>query len=323
MNDLDRSIVATLAYYGSFSWPLTAIEVWTRLIPAARLGGRTTQVSPGEVVERLEVLVKIGAVTTCDGLYTLGAVDVASRVSREKECAQKWRRMRRAAWWLQAVPYVRALMASGSLALGNTGPESDWDVFVVAQAGRLYTARLGLLVVARLMGRLRVKTDRSAPDKFCFNHYLTTDALTLQHRSLYVAQGLVALTPIFNHYHYREQLWSANEWMSQYVPMPTSGEFVRRDIRYSPLLNGLRRGLESVLDTVVGSVVERIIVSWMQRRIRRTPATHQPGGRVTADAHELEFHPRSFEATALERYNSTLARLGLGQFAESDSGLTR
>jgi hypothetical protein len=59
----------------------------------------------------------------------------------------------------------------------------------------------------------------------------------------------------------------------------------------------------------------------MQRRIHREPATHEKGGRIVADDRELEFHPHSFEAVALSRYNAALTRLGLGQYAERDSGL--
>ena len=323
MNDLDRSILATLAYYGSFGWPLTLVELYARLIPQLRLGGRATAVTLDDITERLEVLGKIGTVTARGGLYTLGAFDIADRVHMEKEQAQKWRHLRRWAWWLQAVPYIHALFASGSLALGNVEADSDWDVMVVARSGRLYLARLGLLAAASLMGRLRVKTDRDAADKFCFNHYVTTDGLALRHHSLYTAHGLATLVPIMDTSRTLERLWQANDWMGQYVPLPTSAEFVRRRVTPSRFLMTVQRTLEVILDATLGDTLERGVRRWMQRRIAATPATHEHGGRVSADDQELEFHPRSFEAVALVRYNATLERLGLGRFAESDSGLTR
>ncbi len=334
MNDTDRSILATLAYYGAFNpserlgqagWPLTAMELIQRLIPARRLGGGDREVTLAVLLERLEVLEKLGMVTQEDGLYALApAVGFArERVRMEKESVQKWRRLRRKAWLLQAPPFVRALFASGSLALGNVEPQSDWDVLVVAQAGRLYTARLGLLVIAKLTGVLRTKRDRNAPDKFCFNHYLASDGLALRHRSLYTAQGLAALIPIVDPQHMLRQLWQENSWISQYRPQPENTQFVRREIIVSVMLCAVRWCGEGILRTPLGDLVERGICAWMQRRIARTPATHESGGRITANDQELEFHPRSFEAVALARYNAALDRLGLGAYAEQDSGLTK
>jgi len=213
-------------------------------------------------------------------------------------------------------------LASGSLALGNTGPQSDWDVTVIAQAGRLYTARLGLLIVAKVLGRLRTKHDRTAPDKFCFNHYLTTDGMVMRHRSLYTAHGLAVLIPLHDPMDLLERLWRENDWMAQFISVPKDAETVRREIAISRPLSVVRWCAERVLDTPMGDILERGVRAWMRRRIARTSATHESGGRVVADDQELEFHPRSFEAIALARYNAALDRIGLGAYAEADSGLT-
>jgi hypothetical protein len=89
----------------------------------------------------------------------------------------------------------------------------------------------------------------------------------------------------------------------------------------SRLLNAVRRTLEIILNTFAGGAIERVLKVWMQGRINRNPVTRAQGGRIIADDRELEFHPHSFEAVALARYNATLARLGLGQYSERDSGL--
>lgn len=298
MDNTERSIWATQAYYAAFEWPLTPLEIAERLIPASRIGGQDVQPSIGEIVARLS------------------DQDFSRRIEQEKIWAQKWRRMRRKAWWLQAIPYVRGLYASGSLALGNMNEGSDWDVFVIAQAGHLYTARIGLTIAAWLMGALRTKHHRTAPDRFCFNHYVTTDGLAIRHRSLYTAHGLALLVPIIDRQQYLERLWRANYWIGDFRPMPTGAAFVRREVRYSPVLAGIRWIGELLL-----SWAERPLRRWQQRRIARTPATHARGGRVTASDRELEFHPRSFEATALARYTAALVRAGLGAWQEHDSGL--
>lgn len=315
MDVVDQDIMKALAYAGAFRWPLTLVELSGRL-------GRPI----GETASRMDALVAAGSVCQAHGLYALAGVaedSLWARVGQQKECAQKWTRMLRRAWWLQAVPYVRALFASGSLALGNVDPDSDWDLFVIARARRLYTARAGLLFAAWLMGRLRTKRMRVAPDRFCFNHLIASDSLAIRHRSIFVARVLVELVPLYDPHHFLPRLWDANHWISDFTVLAHREAFVRRSIVPSRVLGVFRWSLESILNTFVGTLLERGLRAWMQRRIAREPATHAPGGRVVADERELEFHPRSFEATVIARYNASLMRLGLGRYVESDSGLTR
>lgn len=324
MHDLDRSILATLAYYDGLGLPLTLMELHERLIPAERLGGRPIDPKISEVLERLGVLCAIGTVLQEDGLYVLGGAPEGfgtRRIEQEKIWAQKWRHMLRKAWWLQAVPFVRGIYASGSLAVGNTSATSDWDIFIVAQGGRLYTTRIGLLATAWLLRALRTKHDQTASDKFCFNHYVTTNGLSMRHRSIYVAHGLAVLVPIHNPHRYLERLWQANQWIGDFRPMPVQADVVRRSVRPSSLLNAIRRTFEYILSAIIGAALEQILRSWQKRRIAREPVTHERGGRIIADDRELEFHPRSFEAVALGRYNAAMERFGMGSHVEHDSGL--
>ncbi|MEK7637906.1 MAG: hypothetical protein AAB375_00560 [Patescibacteria group bacterium] len=326
MEALDRSILATLAYYGALRRPLTPVETYERLIPSERLGVPALRPTLGAIVSRLDALVADTTVVTEYGLYALADTPAefgALFVQRQKESARKYQRLLKYAWWLQAVPYVRALATSGSLALASTGKESDWDMFVVAHAGRLYTARTSLLLATLMMGRLRTKRMRSAPDTFCFNHYITTDGLALRHRSIFTAHAMAWLIPVFDTNNILRKLWQANQWICDYSAQAGGTEFVRRSVTHSRVLNAARRTLEFFLNTFIGAAIERVFRVWMQRRINRNPVTRERGGRIVADARELEFHPHSFEAVALARYHTTLTRYGLGRYLERDSGLTK
>ena len=317
----DRPIISALALSGAMHWPLTLMDVHERLVRPA-----SPRPSVGDVLRRLDALVAHGAVISALGMYALADADAqifAGRIQREKECAQKWRRMRRYAHWLQAVPYAAALLASGSLALGSTGPDSDWDMFVVARAGRLYTARACLLAAARLMGRLRTKHDSVAPDKFCFNHYLTTDGLALRHHSLYVAHAVNMIVPVHDPEGWLVRLRAQNRWTEQWLALAGAPLTVRRTLAPSRPLDAVRRLLERLLNGRAGDWLERRLAAWQKSRIHREPATHEQGGRVTADEHELEFHPRSAEAAVLASYNLALIRHGFPDHAEADSGLTK
>jgi hypothetical protein len=194
-------------------------------------------------------------------------------------------------------------------------------VFVIAQEDRLYTTRFGLLGIAWVMRRLRTKRMRTAPDRFCFNHLITTDGLSLKYRSLFMAHAMAWLIPLYDPFRYVPRLRQANQWVSDYVADGGGELFVRRAIATSNMLQAVRRCAEAILATPLGDGIEALLRRWMQSRIAAEPATHQAGGRVVADRRTLEFHPRSFEATALARYNISLGRSGLGAYTERDSGL--
>ncbi len=321
LNHLETSILVTLAYYNALRWPLTALEVMQRRAPLRR---ERSSVEIGAIIAALDQLVVRGSVKTQSGLYWIGSMQddvVANRITREALSADAWPSVLRSAWWLQAVPMVRMISGSGSLAMGSSGMSSDWDVFVVVEHGRLYTARFGLLVAAFLLGRLRTKEMRTAPHRFCFNHIITADSLALKHRSIFTAHVIAWLVPMYDPWRYAARLRDANRWTGEYVADSSTTVFNRRSVKHSSLLHGIRRSLELVIGTWIGALIERILRFWMQQRINNDPSTSAMGGRIVATDRELEFHPRSFEGVALRRFNSTLRGLGLGAYAQHDSGL--
>jgi hypothetical protein len=322
MDASDKALVATVAYYTALERPITALEAWERLIPVSRFGGRESLVL-GAVVGRLDALTASGVLTRHHGYFVVGSSgsSVERYLTEERIAAVAFRALRRAAWWLQLVPFVRGLFVSGSLASGAADEDSDWDLFVVVQAGRLYTARTLLLIAALLLGRLRTKRSRVLRGKFCFNHYVTTDGLASRHRSLFTAHTLAWLVPLYDPWGYLSRLWQANRWIEQYCSHTGGRAYVQRSLAPSPVLGAVRRIIELPLHTGLGAALEYALRRWQQRRIRREPATYAPGGRVVADTRELEFHPHSFEAVALARYNALLTRINLGQHRERDSGL--
>src|SRR3990167_454351 len=151
---LHNSILATLIYYDILDFPLTLFEVNKYLINPNRLSGNPILeiISLGQVADELDKLVNGGFVGSKNGFYFLPGRDALYelRIEREKIAAQKWKKFLRIAKWFQAVPYLRAILASGSLAINNTGHESDFDVLSVTKSGRLYTCRILLSFAASL-----------------------------------------------------------------------------------------------------------------------------------------------------------------------------
>ncbi len=338
-------ILATLVYYDIIDFPLTMFEVRKYLINPGRFCSLRSDlgtslrsdlgvisISLGQVSQELDDLVSAGLAGSKNGFYFLPGRDALYelRIEREKIAAQKWKKFLRIAKWFQAVPYLKTTLASGSLAINNTGHESDFDVLSVVKSGRLYTCRLFLCFVASLFGARRTRYERTAPDKFCFNHYITDNNLNIKHESLYNAQTYVNLKPVLVKDDIFSRFYADNNWIGEYVY-----NFSRSDLRNSlrsdlgirsissnsTLLAVAKLG-ELILNSPIGSLVELLAKRYQQKRIKQNPATYESGGRVVFNDNELEFHPRSFEAFAIDKYNKGLKQLGIISYAEEkDSGL--
>lgn len=240
MSDLRNLILATLAYYDIFDFPLTALEVHKYLINPARLSSSRSMTTPrsdlkevprsdlkdlnlgitlGQVSQSLEDLVSIGVVGSKNGFYFLPERDALCelRIEREKIATQKWKKFLRIAKWFQAVPYLRAVLASGSLAINNTKHESDFDVLLVVKSGRLYTCRIFLSLMASLFGARRTRYQKIAPDKFCFNHYITDSNLNIKHESLFNAQTYINLKPVLVRAGIFGKFYVDNVWLNKYI----------------------------------------------------------------------------------------------------------
>ncbi len=324
---LKDAVLATIAYYDRLDYPLTGAEAHRYLINPQRLvrvPSAIPEISLLVVLETLNKLVTAGKLHQKLGFYMLAdRKDLTEvRIEREKIAAQKWKLLLRRAYWLQMVPWVRGIFVSGSLALGNTTPESDFDLLVLIQPRRLYAARLLISGLTSLMRSRRTRYEHVAPDKFCFNHYVTTDHLTIEHPSLYNAQTYARLVPLMIDDRLAARFFAANLWINKYLYNFSPRLVVtRRSITSNILLKYLAILIEKIFNNPVGDTLERITRGYQQRRITANPATYESGGRVVFTDTELEFHPRSFERAVLERYNLLARRLVFSDLIEPDSGL--
>jgi len=328
MQGLRNAVLATLAYYDVFDFPLTGFEVWKFLINPARverLKEGIGEIVLIDVIKELEELQKNKKIVEYNGFYflspeRLGIYDI--RIEREKISAQKWKKLLNKARWFMMVPYLRGLFISGSMALNNSTEASDFDALVVAKTNRLYTCRILLSFVASLLGVRRTKHDVRAPDKFCFNHYLTDQNLGILYESLYNAETYMSLKPIFA----QDDLWVRffrdNIWLNKFVYNSRPEESYLYRVKPWPVLMGVQHLLETMLDTVVGEGVEKFLRYYQQRRIRLNPVTYASGGRTIFTDAQLEFHPHSEERRIISRYNETVLNLGtFWNYSELDSGL--
>ena len=327
-----NNILATLAYYDVLDFPLKEEEVFRFLVNLER---RQTPENPrtsdfDEIKIELEKLRSENIVNFYDGFYFLFDRNylVPLRLRREKIAKKKWRKTCRAVWWLKFLPYIRAVFASGSLAMSNTEELGDLDILIIVKRGRIWLSRLLISGLMSLIGMRRKYNQKIAPDKICLNHYITDRSLTIPCRSIYTAQTYVNLRPIFvSNPRIVTEFYKANSWLGDYVlnfeAEESAAEKINTAISHNFLTKIKSRADELILNTRLGDRLENSAKRWQINRIEKHRKQDPPGGRVVYNDGQLEFHPGSVETEVIGQYNRWLNKLGLGELAiEKDSGLS-
>lgn len=329
--ELEQPIFYTIRYFDIFGLPVTAVQIWRSLIvdragTGVRWHGRAAP-SLKEVTDMLASSAWLKRrVAACWGYYCLtvaaerhgGAEQyVRARLKRHRTAQGKWKIARRAARRLARLPLVRMVGVTGSLALSNTQADSDIDLLLVVRRGRIWTARMLLLLAAQLMGRRRTYDDRRAPDKLCLNHFITDDALamSLGLRSVYTAVLYEHVVPLFGLAVWRRWRAANAVWIKRWLMYPAAPAVAPRQyVRVGAVGRRVRQWAEGWLLEPLGAAVERLAERWQRRAMVRHTARQGAGawsggrlaarwGRVVLSPNELAFHPDSQAAVVLRRFN--------------------
>ena len=345
MENLEKSIITTICYYDTLDYPLTGFEIYRYLVTLSNspiVRGRTIRGSESiadisfndilNVLENSSELKKI--IQGKNGFYFLKGREkiLPQRIKRQKLADQKWKKARKIIRLLQIIPYLRMIAVSGSLALGNTRKNSDIDLLIVTKSGRIWTCRTLITILITLLGKKRHK--EKTRDRICLNHYITDKSLKIPFESLYNAQTYARLVNVYElnflplkkreiEKGYFRQFQESNLWVKNYLVFWLSAKAGNlRMIKKNKLLISFAKFTEVILDNRLGNWIENMLGKWQEKRIKADLLYKKPGGRITADKSQIEFHPESHEVRIVKKFNQKMKDLGLPELAnQKDSGL--
>jgi hypothetical protein len=252
---IQPAIRKTLTYSDLFDFPLSAQELSTFLFDAGA--------SEDEVAQAARLCDDVAEI---DGYFCLAGRDhvVRDRLRRRPENARLWRRARRYARLIAALPFIRLVAITGSLAPGNARAGDDIDLLLVVEPGRLWLCRLLLLIL--------VKAARLVGDELCPNFILSRSDLAIDGSAFpaYYARELTQMEPLFGASAYRA-LRLANGWTSRLLP--NSNHVVRPELPDWPagLPGSLKHAAEALLSHRVFDGLEALEC---RRKIVRLRARH-------------------------------------------------
>ncbi|MFM9840620.1 MAG: hypothetical protein ACKVOQ_20295 [Cyclobacteriaceae bacterium] len=201
---LSKSIFKTLLYFDIFQYPLTAAEIFKHL--------PTNHVSPDQVSIELtrlsnqSILYSISDFFSVQNNQALGS----RRIKGNQLALQHLTLVKKKSLFISKFPFVRAVMASGSLSKDYMDEHSDLDFFVITQPNRLWIARMILVLYKKIF-------LFNSHKYFCINYYLDENHLEIEEKNIFTATELATLIPLYGKEYYH-QLMIANEWLKNYLP---------------------------------------------------------------------------------------------------------
>jgi hypothetical protein len=284
----------TIRYFDAMDRSLTAAEVWRWQVRFGEASeneqdrDRNERIALRQILDDLDTLLRRGVISFRDGWYFLTESEqrFSKRLDSVRASNEKLRRMAHWASVLRYIPFVRLLVATGGLATKTSGKESDWDVLIIVQAGRIWTARTIATVVLHLLGKRRYGNVER--DRFCLNHFITDDFLEMEPRDVFSAKECVVAVPLGNHEFFL-QFWKHNLWLRSFLPQwEISRARHIRTPKESRFGKAVQRGLEVLLDW---RWLERWLESWQKPKILRNPKSSGKNSYIVANRQSLVFWP--------------------------------
>ncbi|MBI5071401.1 hypothetical protein HZB93_00695 [Candidatus Falkowbacteria bacterium] len=220
-NKLEKSILATVAYFDVFDYPLTVAEIWKWLYKEKAPGDLLTL---GEIWQTLDnsQLIK-SLVGTKRGFYFLKNREelVETRQARYVLAEKKMKRAKRVAGFLKFIPGIKMIAVCNSLAWTNASEKSDIDFFIVTAPRKIWTARFWAAGFSQLLG-LRPSKNNTR-DKICLSFFVDEEALNLETLALgrpdiYLIYWIAQLWPLYDRGGVYQKFWQANSWIKNFLP---------------------------------------------------------------------------------------------------------
>lgn len=285
------SILATLAYFDLFSYPLTAAEIYLFL------GEKSNQ---AEVNEGIHLLIQEGSIFNFSRFYTLqnDYSLVVRRYNGNIKAADMIKIAGRISNLLIKFPYVRGVAISGSLSKNFADEYSDIDLFIITAKNRLWIAR----TLMHALKKLSYLANRQ--DYFCMNYYIDEQALQINERNVYTAIEVVTLMPLQGDSAF-EQFYSANQWTQKYLPNKLLRVSSARPVKD----HFWKKTVEFLLNNRMGCWLDIMLMKLTARRWRKKTEAMQTNAKGAVMAMDVNRHyskpdPKDFQQKILKRYQN-------------------
>lgn len=296
--ELVESILLAIRFYNLFDFPLTLEEVMEYLYKYS------SPLHVKELQATLKHLVDRGDLSEIKGYYVLPGREstIETRRARKFIAEKFWNRTKLYGQYMRSVPFTRMIAVCNNLAYDNPNDQSDIDLFIVVEPGRMWMARFLITVILHFFGVRRY--GNKIAGRFCLSFFVTTDKISMRDFELegedpYLAYWTKNLRPIFGDDAYREFCERNKEWLSGYG---LSFDDSRKKHMYHYKDTRLKKFSEWLLGGFLGNVFERLLKSTLKQKTLRSMRDLGENANVVVTDEVLKFHNHDRRREFLERW---------------------
>lgn len=296
MNEAKENILATLAYFDIFQYPLTRGEIYLFL---------KNKHDQAEFDLALQYLVAGRTVYQFGKLYTLKN-DYALAVRRyngNKKAAELIKVAGKVGDMLIRFPYVRGIAISGSLSKNFADENSDIDLFIITAKNRLWIAR----TLMHAFKKLTFLVNKQ--DYFCMNYYVDEAQLEIKEKNIYTAIEVVTLIPLQGDT-VIEQFYTANSWTRDLLPNK-----IMRISSAKPLKPSIfKMVFEALFNNFIGDAIDSFLMRvtagrWLKKTSQKKINAKGHVMAMDVAKHHAKPDPGNFQARLLKDYDSRISRI--------------
>jgi hypothetical protein len=295
----ERAFLQSVIYASIFEYPLSLAQLRESLI--GEVASEDTLARWYVASPRLQATVEHR-----DGYYFPRGRDDLLETRRHREALSRrlLNELRSPLRLLTRMPFVRMVALSGSLAHLNAEGNADLDLFVITNAGRVWSVMVTTLAVARLLGwRARL----------CLNYVVSERGLMVEPADLFSANQIIHLQPVVGIEAYQLFL-DANPFVERFYPN-FRGRTATAAGRKSPAFSGLEGGpiasktrhfIDHLLDWSIAPFYERVCRAVYGYHLRSRAHTWRSRDQVRLETECLKLHTSSHRRDVMERFERAL-----------------
>jgi len=293
---IKKDILATLAYFNMFDYPLKKREIFIFL-------GHTDE--RHEFEKALNMLVNESAVFVVGEFYSLSNNFSLSerRIKGNERAVEMLKKANRAATIISRFPYVRGVAVSGSLSKNFADETADVDFFIIAAANRLWIARTFLHAFKKLTFLFNMQHF------FCMNYFIDESEPEIIEKNIYTAIEIATLLPLRGSPVF-EKFYAANSWTKKFLP----NNYMR--ISSAKAISGtwFKRMVEAMLNNKAGDMFDSFFMkmtdkSWTAKTKKNKKNARGVLMSLRATKHYSKPDPANFQYRLLQHYENNLAEI--------------
>lgn len=290
LSPAEAAVARSVLYAALFDYPLTLAQLRQTL--------EHVRLTPSEILALVRSSAPLAThIESRDGFFfPVGCPHLVDERRRREQRSRTFLSAHRPIVRLiAALPFVRMVALSGSVAHLNLEHGGDLDLFIVTRGRHVWSTAVIVILLARLLGRRRT---------LCANLIVADTALAFAPQDLFTASQIMGLRPVYGQNQFHAVL-EANPFVRRLFPNyhgPARSHF---SVGQGRLLRSVKATAERI-GTPLAALAELVCRRAYGAYLRRRAADWQSPEQVELGVDRLKLHTRSHRREILHRFDEAV-----------------